>query len=225
MWVRHGSKLSENIREGKNIGATLLTLAAASLSIIGIVAIMLFGNLDDRFAKLASTKEGGELLSFTGRDQIWRVALDEWARNPLVGYGSHLFDEEYRDMIGMTFATHGHNQLIDTLARAGTIGAIGLVCFMVMFAFMVFKTAKRTQGLSLALFVLVIVRSISEVPIHLWGYGTEAFTIFFILLMSIEPYAPAEARQRFRRFQNDSDFRAFEAPPLPDGKIEPQMLK
>jgi hypothetical protein len=44
------------------------------------------------------------------------------------------------------------------------------------------RYAKRTGGLSLALFIALALRSISEVPLTLFGYGTEFFAHMLLLV-------------------------------------------
>lgn len=187
MWIKYGRQMVHNVSRGRYVGTSLLVLCSAAIGILGITAITLFGDVGSKVMDLESSKTGGELTSFTGRDQIWRVALDEWQRYPILGYGPTLFDDEYRQTIGMPFATHGHNQYIDVLARAGLVGATGLTAFLIAFLIMAVKASKRTGGLSMALFMLVVVRCVSEVPVHFWGYGTEAFTIFLVLYSAVLP--------------------------------------
>jgi hypothetical protein len=77
--------------------------------------------------------------------------------------------------IAMPNATNAHNQFMDTLARSGTIGALALVGYSIVLMVLSIKYAKRTAGLSAALFIALALRSVSEVPMMLFGYGTELF--------------------------------------------------
>jgi hypothetical protein len=134
----------------------------------------------------------------TGRDQIWAVAMEEWRSSPLFGYGPGLWDADFRAAIGMPNATSAHNQFMDTLARSGTIGAAGLVAYSLVLLGMSLRYAKASGGLSLALFVALALRSISEVPMLLQGYGTELF-LHLLLLVTLAAAASSRVHVQFAR--------------------------
>ena len=87
------------------------------------MGVLLFGNVGRPGVDFLDSAEGAQLVTLTGRDQIWAVALRRVARDPVFGYGPALWDDAFRASIGMPNATHGHNEFIDTLARSGTVGA------------------------------------------------------------------------------------------------------
>lgn len=165
----------------------LMVVAVAVL--VGVVVFDVPGLLEDFFG----TSEGAQLASLTGRDRIWVVALQEWSNNPVFGYGPTIWDNEYRQAIGMPNATHGHNQMIDTLARCGTVGAIGLVCYAAVLMVLSIRHARATQGLSLAMFLTLALLSVSEVPLLLVGYGMDVFT--HLLLVATLAGTAAEQRR------------------------------
>lgn len=125
-----------------------------------------------------------KLSTLTGRDDIWEIAIIEFLKSPLLGYGSSLFSPEHRLVIGMSYATHGHNQFIDALGRAGLIGFTGYLLLYIFLFFQSLKQAKQTHGLSLSLFVLLAIYSITAVPITLSNIGTSTL-IFYLLLIII----------------------------------------
>jgi hypothetical protein len=136
------------------------------------------GLIDDFFG----SREGAQLMSMTGRDRIWAIAMEEWQQNPLFGYGPGLWDADFRASIGMFNATDAHNQFMDTLARSGSIGAAGLVIYAAVLMFLSLRHARATGGLSLALFLALALRSVSEVPLLLFGYGTELYVHMLLLV-------------------------------------------
>jgi O-antigen ligase len=166
-------------------GIIVLVLAA-----LGAFVADVPGMIDDYF----NTAAGAQLASLTGRDRIWIVAMEEWANNPVFGYGPLIWDADYRQSIGMPNATHAHNQMIDTLARAGTIGGIALAIYAVVLMVMSFRYARATRGLSLAMFTTLFMLSISEVPLLLAGYGTDVFT--HLLLVAAVAGAAAAHKPR-----------------------------
>ena len=166
------------------------------LCVLGMLLVM-FGNIDAKLARFASSNEGFDLISLTGRDVIWQVAVQEWHKNPVFGYGLPLWDDAFRVSIGMPYATHAHSQFYQSLASAGTIGAIGLVLYAMALLYACARTARASQGLSMALFVLIAIRSISEVPLSLTGFAAEAMT-HLLLLIIVTAYFPVADKQAVR---------------------------
>ena len=82
----------------------------------------------------------------------------------------------------MPNATNAHNQFMDALARSGVMGAAVLIAYgLVLFALSL-KYARRTGGLSAALFIALALRSVSEVPLLLFGYGNEFFAHLLLIV-------------------------------------------
>lgn len=191
----------------EQIKARLFDYRRPQLSIIGIFCFILmctmamlmvmFGSIDAKLARFASSNEGFELLSLTGRDVIWQVAVQEWHKNPMFGYGLQIWDEAFRASIGMPWATHAHSQFYQSLASAGTVGAVGLVLYAMVLLYGAARTAKASGGLSMALFVLIASRSFSEVPLSLSGFAAEALT-HLLLLIIIAAYYPVADRHAVR---------------------------
>jgi O-antigen ligase len=179
--VRHGGSAWKRLgdpREGAFGIVLCLVVMAVAAAVLGV---LLFADLGDQVSDFLATDQGAQLTSMTGRDQIWAVALEEWHSHPWFGYGPGLFDDDFRMAVHMPQATHAHNQFIDTLARSGVMGATALVAYAVVLLVLSFKYAKRTSGLSLALFIAIALRSVSEVPLMLFGYGTEFFTHLLLI--------------------------------------------
>jgi O-antigen ligase len=153
-----------------------MVLGAAALSLV------LFADLGSDVTSFLDTREGEQLMSLTGRDQIWAIAWEEWDAHKWFGYGPGLFDDEFRLAIHMPNATNAHNQFMDTLARSGSIGAVALVIYGVVLLVLSLRYARRTGGLSAALFIAIALRSVSEVPLALFGYGTEFFDHLLLMV-------------------------------------------
>lgn len=200
LW-RHGPqwrrRLGDPLRPDTGMGLVLLAMAAVAL----LAGLALFGNVGDRLDRFFNTPEGAQLASLTGRDRIWAIAWDEWARHPVFGYGPQLWGEAYRQAISMSNATHAHNQFMDTLSRAGSVGAAALLVYAALLGGLSLRFARATQGLSLALFVSLLLRAMSEVPLLLFGYGPELIS-HVLLLMTL---ASAHARQAHHRAARQAD--------------------
>lgn len=150
--------------------------------VLGASVLVMFGDLGAKVSGFFDSSEGAQLASLTGRDQIWAIAYGEWQRNPLFGYGPTLWNADFRTLIGMPNATHGHNQFMDTLSRSGTIGAAALVFYSLVLLTMSIRYTRASGGLTLALFLVVALRAVSEVPLLLFGYGAELITHMLLLI-------------------------------------------
>ncbi len=179
----------------------IVSILGFMLGIIALVALAMFGDVGGRLDSFFNSAEGAQLASLTGRDQIWAIAYQEWQRNPVFGYGPDLWDLSFRDSIGMPNATHAHNQFMDTLSRSGTVGATALVIYAVVLLVLSIRHARASGGLSLALFAALAIRSISEVPLLLSGYGPEL--IAHVLLLMTLAAATAERRAVRKKQVND----------------------
>jgi hypothetical protein len=125
--------------------------------------------------------------------------VEEWQNNRMFGYGPSLWDDAFRASINMPNATNAHNQFMDTLARSGTIGAVSLVIYGLTLLVLSIKYARPTGGLSLALFIALALRSITEVPMLLLGYGYELFAHLLLLVTiagAAASWQPRTARQQ-----------------------------
>lgn len=181
--AQHGAVLKQKLTDPQRPALSILLLLGVIVALAGLGLLTVFGNLGGRIDHFLASDSGAQLTSLTGRDVIWATALEEWRRNPLFGYGPSFLDESYRLSLGMIAATHGHNQYMDVLARAGLVGAIPLTFYLVTLAVLSIRHTKVSYGLSLALFIVIGFRAISEVPLSLKGYSTEFIGQLLLLLL------------------------------------------
>jgi len=180
--VRTGPDVSRRLGDPRQ-SAFGIVLCVGVIAVVGaVMGVLLLGNLEAQASTFLNSAEGAQLVTLTGRDQIWAVALEEWREHPLFGYGPALWDDAFRASIGMPQATHGHNEFIDTLARSGTVGAAALVFYSLVLLVLSFRYAKATGGLSLALFLALALRFISEVPMLMFGYGPDLLVALLIVI-------------------------------------------
>ena len=183
------------VRNGFEIRRKLLDSERPLLGIFFVLFFMVlavfasstlfFGGTGEKIFRFFDSTEGSKLLTFNGRDQIWDVALNEWHRSPILGYGSTLFSADYRKSIGLLNATHAHNQFLDTLARAGIVGAFSLILYTGYLMILSFRFCKESEGLSIALFLILFIRGISEVPFSMYGYGGEFASHVLLLVVLV----------------------------------------
>ena len=180
--LRDGPGLWRRISDPLRPEFGLVVISGFVVALLGAAALLIFGGIDEKVSNFFASAQGAQLTSLTGRDQIWAIAYDEWQRNPVFGYGPSLWDASFRASIGMPYATHAHNQFMDTLSRSGTVGATALVLFAATLMVMSVWHARVTRGLSLALFIALTLRGVSEVPLLLFGYGPELITLVLLLM-------------------------------------------
>ncbi|MFZ3142334.1 O-antigen ligase family protein [Polaromonas sp.] len=182
MAVRHAPGFWRRAGDPVRPELGIVSIVMFMLVVLGTVLIVMFGDLDAKLSNFFSSSEGAQLASLTGRDKIWAIAYEEWLRNPVFGYGPTIWDEVFRRSIGMPNASHAHNQFMDTLSRSGSVGAVSLVIYALTLLVLSVRYARASRGLTLALFLALAIRSISEVPLSLFGYGEELLTHLLLLM-------------------------------------------
>lgn len=160
-----------------------ILLFVMSVTVIFSMVVM-FGSVGDKLNSYLVSRAGNDLVSLTGRSQIWDVAIQEWKKYPIFGYGLTIWNDAFRAQIGLPAAYHAHNQFFQSLASAGLVGVAGLITYAVILFRYTWKTAQSSKGLSMALFVMIFIRSISEVPLNMNSFGPEQI-VHLLLLMVI----------------------------------------
>ncbi|GAB2584859.1 hypothetical protein GCM10027034_16520 [Ramlibacter solisilvae] len=179
--VRHAPSAWRRLGDPREGAFAILFCLGALLVGAALLSLLLFSDLVGQVSYFLDTQQGAQLMTMTGRDQIWAIAIEEWQASKFFGYGPGLFDDDFRRSIGMPNATNAHNQFLDTLARSGGVGAFLLVVYSCVLLVLSVRYARRTGGLSLALFCSLAVRSISEVPLNLFGYSFEFFSHLLLI--------------------------------------------
>lgn len=189
--IRHGPALWRRMGDPRSSALGLAVLGAFSLMVVVIAAGLVLGDAAGQLGLFLASPEGAQLATMTGRDRIWVIAAQEWHNHPVFGYGLSLWDPLYRAQINLPHATHAHNQFMDDAARAGSVGAAALVAYALVLAVLSVRHARATAGLSLALFLSLMLRAVSEVPLTLLGYGSELF-VHLVLLVTLAGAAAQE---------------------------------
>lgn len=196
LFFRHGTSLKRALGQREAVPAIAIVLVVAMVIATAVSVKMMFGDGFDKVARFLQSRQGGDLLTLTGRFDIWQVAIEEWRRNPIFGYGPMLWDLQYKISIGILYAAHAHNQFFNVLAMAGTVGAAGFISYFVMIAAAVVRTAAPSAGLSAALFLVIALRSVTEVPLSILRYGPEQLVHFLLLVVVVANWHEIEIRPR-----------------------------
>jgi exopolysaccharide production protein ExoQ len=177
-WIKTAS--SQNVRQrNANLVFMVIGLILFVLSMISI--FLIFTDVGRTLDLYFGSKQGAELLSLTGRDRIWEIAVNEWHHNIWFGYGPAMWDVVYRMQIGMNYAFHAHNQFYQSLGNAGLIGVFTLFIYLIALTVAAIRSAKASKGLSLALLSLLLIESITEVPL---GLNDVLSHDFFVQLLT-----------------------------------------
>ncbi len=169
-YFKYGDYFKRRFFDYKNPVLSILfifTIMTISGTLLGVV---MFGNIGSKIDSFFASSTGSSLMTMTGRTQIWQIALDEWRRSPVFGYGLTIWGEAHRAKIGMPMAVTAHSQFYQTLASSGVVGLAGLFVYATTLLWFTLKTAKSSQGLTLAIFFLLFLRSISEVSLAITGH-------------------------------------------------------
>jgi O-antigen ligase len=184
-------------------GSPYVLVIIVSMAMITTTALgfsLMFVDVLRPIERFMATHAGGELLSLTGRDVIWNIAIGEWTRNFWFGYGPAMWDLAYRMQIGLIYAFHAHNQFFQSLGGGGVIGAGTLVVYVIALVVSAFKASIPSRGLSLALISLLLLRSVTEAPFVLGGFGGAEFLVHLLTFTVCAGYSretnPARASRR-----------------------------
>lgn len=138
----------------------------------------------------------GDLSTGTGRLWIWTAAINGGMENPLFGQGASFWNLENRMRLGLSGAVTAHNLYLQVFSRSGFVGLITLLVFMYILIRYAIRASRATQGASLAMLAVILVRSMTEVPISPNSVlGAEFFAtmayIYFIIDRGARPVAAA----------------------------------
>lgn len=159
-----------------------------------VLAALLF-QYSDAATRLAHTQAASDISTLTGRSRIWQVAIEEWLRNPVFGYGPHLWSPEFREQVGMPFAFHAHNQVLQCLSAAGVVGCLALLVYVVFLGRGALRAAPATRNVSVALLVMLLIQCVTEIPLALSVFSGDALTHLILFQLALRgARAPAAAR-------------------------------
>lgn len=156
------------------------------LLLIGAGAALLMASMFVDWDRLLDSSAGSSFSSLSGRTDIWEVALREWLRNPMFGYGPEIWGAEFRVKIGMPYAYSAHNQIFETLSMAGAVGLLALLVYLRYLVPATFRMAAKTHGVSVALLGIMLLRFVTEAPLAMYGLlDGEVLTHFLLFVIAL----------------------------------------
>lgn len=176
---------------GGAAGRWLRRLAGA-IVLVGIVIAFTSPAVAQRFiSDLVPTTAAG----LNGRTTIWAQALQGITANPLFGYGPTFLGEDYRNANGLNYfgaAAQAHNEFVQSLGVAGYVGVAGLGLLAVVTGVLAIGARRASNGLAPALFVVLVVRSITELSVY--PFGVYINTIIPVVVLGVIAAATSVTR-------------------------------
>lgn len=198
-------------RRGRLTPGVGLAFFATMVTFVAIFVLVLDPDTGRAWRSYTTTSAGAGLATLTGRVDIWALALEDWARNPLFGYGPKWGDLEYRMAVGNMAVVHAHNQFIHSLASAGLIGLLATVIYIGLSIRYAMRGFVLSGGLTAGLLGMVLVRAMTEVPLGInnWS-GAEVFIqlVTFAVLLG---YGARQARAAGNTHERPAASRALGA--------------
>lgn len=174
--------------------SSMLLISGGFVS-LGVGGILLLGGWGVDWFRGLNAETYNSLTSLTGRTNIWEITIRSWQDNPIFGYGPGLWDVEYRlkfaplqylSIVGMA-----HNQFFQTLGESGVLGIIGLSIYVITLVKYGVQYFSLTRGVSLALVVVFLARSMSETPFRNQALDMMFFAHFILFVMLLSMVASA----------------------------------
>lgn len=148
---------------GRSEGSTRVSSRAGiALAVAGLAAVILLASKPEILQMQTLMRAVGRSENFTGREELWTFALNQFRQQPWLGFG---FDS-LASVIGKVNMAVGqlHNGYLDLLVRGGVVGMSLLVLMTLVALARSFMTATHTTDLiwSTVLLAAILVHNISE---------------------------------------------------------------
>lgn len=122
------------------------------------------------------------VTSFTGRVEMWRYAFEDFAANPVFGYGMEFMRSDAYWASKPTFPDlyGAHNQFFDTAGRSGIVGLASLTALFVTLVWVAWMVRRFDGAIAVALVALLAVLFTQEsvLPI-VFGPRSHLREVFF----------------------------------------------
>jgi exopolysaccharide production protein ExoQ len=130
-----------------------------------IAVLLVIGGFLIAFDVVGRLLSRSDLLTLTGRTEIWDITLRAWKENLLFGFGPQVWGPERQLRFQMFHVGHAHNQLIQSLGEAGIVGLLLLLAYVGVLLYAAVRCFVQSRGMVLALLLLLLVRCVTEVPL------------------------------------------------------------
>jgi O-antigen ligase len=158
-------------------GGTLAFAAAAALALaLALAACDALPNINGLFKELSRTREKGEIVTLTGRTEIWEVVWTKIKEKPLFGWGYNGTEGLISSSFDKSFAgtpVDAHNGCLQSILSVGFVGSLPAFAYVFL---LIGRFVTRPDPTRDQLFAFVIVTGIAESAI----YATPTFLTLVI---------------------------------------------
>lgn len=169
----------DDLRQWQARATTSVFLISGLAGSIFIAILLKDSSFFDGVMRLADRIQLGTL---TGRTNIWAETFRAASNNWIFGYGPGLWDLAFRIKVGLPF-THAHNQFIHVFGAAGVVGLIALLAYLVALARFSWHTRTASKDVSLVLFMYLLLRGFTELPMNISNAMQGEFIVQLFLLV------------------------------------------
>lgn len=132
-----------------------------------------------------------DVVTLTGRTDVWQATLSAWRESPLFGVGGALWDDRMREDFAARYGwspAYAHNLWLQVLGQAGLVGLATLLLYLLILLGAARRHPRPALAASLVLGFLVL-RGVSEVTVgnDLWTDNTLAQLLVTLLVSASTP--------------------------------------
>jgi O-antigen ligase len=182
----------------------LLILAVMSVALGALALFIVPDNvLNDLVKQFSRNGSAAEIMTLTGRTELWQFCLGKIMERPLFGYGYMAAEDIItRDFVSSSYGStaNAHNMMIQTLFSLGFIGSLPVV---VIIGWQTWLFIKRPDALRDTFAMMLIFSGLTEIEIFGSVAGAYALAYFCAIGASVaRPAAESRmaSRRRFRCF-------------------------
>ncbi len=156
-------------RNSRNVGAISVVALLAMILALFIGGIGALPDVAELLGGLSRSGDINEILTLTGRTELWSVAWEKIAEKPLLGWGYNGAEELLSSSMDRTFygeAVNAHNLFMQTLLSLGVLGSLPLFALLgkLIVDFFHRPNSSRDQIVALSLLGGVTEVSIAGTP-------------------------------------------------------------
>lgn len=157
-------KIKNGIVSGKRLSVLTITVVAS----VAISIILPLTARPDSFA--------------TGRGYLWRIALEQFERQPVLGSGLTVWNQFYKSgEFNAAAAYSTHNQWVEILLLSGVVGAFA---FAAGFAVLIFIGSANHRFVVLAVLLPIAALGITERPLSLGLINSMTWALVSLVAVS-----------------------------------------
>lgn len=143
---------------GRRTGPVLL-IPMVGVALMALVLVLGGGQAVQQSVGRSAQEVAGERSTFTGRTEGWRSLLIEWSAGGFKSYAiGQPFGSGYaREQQGVTVKWTPHNYYVQSLLRAGVLGALASLLAFVLAAYRLFRARKGEHAAWMPMYFALLV--------------------------------------------------------------------